>query len=88
MIFAIYEDDGPNGYSVQDCRITSPWKILYIMKTYQDFKELEQATLDSLLRKNARITEVFSNDDSITDNEARMFKNGRYTLFEDCWLNE
>lgn len=92
VYFVHYKDDGPKGISVQDARTTSNWSILIQVEDWQEayhLMRLDEITLcerlgfcgasGSQCRKNARIVEVFTDNEFESDNFINLSgKIGKY----------
>ena len=62
MIFARYQDDGPNGPCGQSCHITNNWDILYRCKDREAFDRLQEQVKTCRGRRRPRITAVWSDN--------------------------
>jgi hypothetical protein len=79
MIFAIYDDDGPNGICGQSMSITCRWHKLYIFDKHEDFKTFEDKVLNSRTsRKRDRISDVFVSDNCSLGEDILYYNNGKF----------
>lgn len=62
MIYAHYQDDGPNGPCGQCMRTTSNWDILYVCVDRDAFNRLREQVERCKGRRRARIVAAWSDD--------------------------
>lgn len=63
MIYAHYQDDGPNGPCGQSMHTTSNWNILYRCKDREAFDRLREQVEGCKGRRRARIVAAWSDNE-------------------------